>query len=219
MRRLRTILLCLLYARAFVALAALGISTLALADSPVTVELSPAAAAELRSALANAPRPDPISALGLQGIADYETVVPVPMRDGVKLSATLILPRGTPRPWPAILIRSPYDPASEVSGHLASQLLPRLVRQGYAIVIVNDRGTQWSEGSYHWLKGANRDGWDILQWVSHQPWSTGRIGSFGCSSSGESQPPMATLNHPALRAMVAMGAGTGVGDVPAVRRR
>lgn len=182
-------------------------------DAEVAVTLSPDTATELRSALANAPRRAPLQILGIADVAEYRTVVPVPMRDGVRLSANLILPRGA-GPWPVILIRSPYDPASEVSEPLAALLLPRLVRDGYAIAIVNDRGTQWSEGNYHWLRGANRDGWDILEWVSHQPWATGKVGTFGCSSSAESQPPLATLDHPAHRAMVEMGGGTGLADVP-----
>lgn len=187
------------------------------AGPDVAITLSPATATEVRSKLANAPRPAPLEVLGIVDAAEYRSVIPVPMRDGVRLSANLILPRGTPGPWPVILIRSPYDPADEVSEPLAALLLPRLVRHGYAIVIVNDRGTQWSEGSYHWLRGANRDGYDTVEWVSHQPWSSGRVGTFGCSSSAESQPPLATLNHPAHRAMVEMGGGTAAGDLPGYR--
>jgi uncharacterized protein len=184
------------------------------ADEGVTINLSPEAASELHSKLANAPRPAPLEVLGITDAAEYHPVIPVPMRDGVHLSANVILPRAGRGPWPVILIRSPYDPAAEVSEPLAIRLLPELVRHGYAIAIVNDRGTQWSEGSYHWLRGANRDGWDALEWVSHQSWSSGRIGTFGCSSSAESQPPLATLNHPAHRAMVEMGGGTAGGELP-----
>ena len=75
---------------------------------------------------------------------------------------------------PVILIRTPYTPSSEVSELLAPALLARAVRSGYAIVIVNDRGTQWSEGQYQWLKGANQDGSDILDWITQQPWSNGK---------------------------------------------
>jgi hypothetical protein len=91
------------------------------------------------------------------------------------------------------------------------------VRNGYAIVVVNDRGTQWSEGSYQWLRGANQDGSDILDWIIRQPWSNGKVGTFGCSSSGESQPPLATINHPAHKAMVEMAGATAAGSIPGYR--
>jgi putative CocE/NonD family hydrolase len=152
--------------------------------------------------------------LGLQDVADLETVVPVQMRDGVKLSASIILPRNADaQKLPVILIRTPYTPASELSEPLAPPLLSRLVRSGYAVVIVNDRGTQWSQGRYHWLKGANQDGYDILEWITRQAWSSGKVGTFGCSSSAESQPPLATLNHPAHKALVEMAGATAVGSI------
>jgi uncharacterized protein len=91
------------------------------------------------------------------------------------------------------------------------------VRDGYAVVIVNDRGTQWSEGRYQWLKGANQDGSDILDWITRQAWSNGKVGTFGCSSSGESQPPLATINHPAHKAMVEMAGATAAGIIPGYR--
>jgi uncharacterized protein len=141
--------------------------------------------------------------------------VPVPMRDGVRLSANLILPRRADgRKLPVILIRTPYTPSAEVSEHLATPLLERLVRSGYAIVIVNDRGTQWSEGRYRWLQGANQDGYDIMEWITRQSWAEGKVGTFGCSSSAESQPPLATINHPAHKAMVEMAGATAVGNIP-----
>ncbi len=193
----------------------LASTTIAAAPEDVTLTLPASSAAHLRAQLANAREPSPLEALGLEGDALFEPVVPVPMRDGVKLSANIILPSGKARQkLPVILIRSPYRPTAEVSEPLASTLLPHLVRNGYAIVIVNDRGTQWSEGSYQWLRGANQDGSDIMDWIIRQPWSNGKVGTFGCSSSGESQPPLATINHPAHKAMVEMAGATAAGSIP-----
>jgi uncharacterized protein len=181
----------------------------------ITITLPGPEAAALHDELANAHPLTPMETLGLEGMAEFQPVVPVPMRDGVRLSANILLPRGTvAQRLPVILIRTPYTPTQEVSGPLKSSLLSRLVRSGYAVVIVNDRGTQWSEGSYQWLKGANQDGYDILDWITQQAWSNGKVGTFGCSSSGESQPPLATLNHPAHKAMVEMAGATGVGSIP-----
>jgi putative CocE/NonD family hydrolase len=181
----------------------------------ITVTLPPSAAVDLREQLANARGPSPLDVLTLEGVADFQPVVPMPMRDGVRLSANVILPRGVAaQKLPVILIRTPYTPASEVSEPLAPPLLSRLVRSGYGVIIVNDRGTQWSEGRYQWLKGANQDGSDILDWITKQAWSNGKVGTFGCSSSGESQPPLATINHPAHKAMVEMAGATAAGSIP-----
>jgi uncharacterized protein len=180
----------------------------------IAVTLPRAAATELREELAGARALEPLQLLGLQGVADYQPLMPVPMRDGIRLSANLILPhRAEGQKLPVILIRTPYSPGKEVSEHLATPLLARLVRSGYAIVIVNDRGTQWSEGHYHWLQGANQDGYDIMEWITRQSWANAKVGTFGCSSSAESQPPLATLNHPAHKAMVEMAGATAVGSV------
>jgi len=200
------------------ALIALASASIAAGSEDVTLTLPRSTAADLRAKLGDAREATPIDVLGLKGNAVFEPVVPVPMRDGVELSANIILPADkAQQKLPVILIRSPYRPAAEVSEPLASTLLPHLVRNGYAVVIVNDRGTQWSEGSYQWLKGANQDGSDILDWITRQAWSNGKVGTFGCSSSGESQPPLATLNHPAHKAMVEMAGATAAGTIPGYR--
>jgi uncharacterized protein len=180
----------------------------------VVVNLAiPRAAAEALHDSLPASIHDPLEVLGLAADAEEEQIVPVRMRDGVELAATIIRPR-LGDAFPTVLIRTPYRHGEEVSEPLAKQLIPRLVRAGYAIVIVSDRGTQWSQGSYHWLKGQNRDGYDILSWIARQHWSTGKVGTFGCSSSAESQPPLATLNHPAHKAVVEIAGATGVGSIP-----
>jgi uncharacterized protein len=199
-------------------LIALASPARAAASGDVTLVLPRNTALDLREKLADAPAMTPLEVLGLEDAAVFEPVVPVPLRDGVKLSANILLPKDKAQQrLPVILIRSPYTPSSEVSESLASTLLPHLVRSGYAVVIVNDRGTQWSEGRYQWLKGANQDGSDILDWITRQTWSNGKVGTFGCSSSGESQPPLATLNHPAHKAMVEMAGATAAGSIPGYR--
>ena len=184
------------------------------ADGTVSLSLSRPVALELQAQLAPVRATDLLESLGIQDIATMNLAIPVPMRDGVELAATVIVPRNqSVSPSPVILIRSPYKLADELGEPLAAKLVPELVRNGYVIVIVNDRGSQWSQGHYHWLQGANRDGYDILQWIVKQPWSDGKVGAFGCSSSAESQPGMATLNHPALKAIVEMAGATALGNV------
>lgn len=145
--------------------------------------------------------------------ATGEDVISVPMRDGVELSASIIRPKSAPpaAKLPVLLVKSPYrDNWNGLIGDVARQALQR----GYAVVLVHDRGQQWSRGSYSWLRGANNDNWDILDWIQKQSWSNARVGTIGCSSSSEWMLSFGTKGHPALKAMVPMGAATGVGDVP-----
>ncbi len=155
---------------------------------------------------------DILERMGLASKATLEREIMVPMRDGVRLSTALIRPINVTGPLPIILIRTPY----EKDGELLDTALALLVSHGYALVIQNERGTEWSEGKYQFLVGARNDGYDTINWIVQQPWSNGKVGTFGCSSSAEHQLGLASMNHPAHKAMVAMGPGSGIGDVPGV---
>jgi uncharacterized protein len=51
-----------------------------------------------------------------------------------------------------------------------------------------------------------------LDWIVRQPWSNGRVGTFGCSALGELQFVLAKAKHPAHVAMLPLGAGGAVGS-------
>src|ERR1700734_2813257 len=97
-----------------------------------------------------------LDALGAKGSARLYEVVPLRLRDGTILSATLLVP-DTAGKRPTILIQTPYAPKFELGIGLEREVMSRLLAKGYAIAIVNVRGTQWSEGEYHWMKGARND--------------------------------------------------------------
>ena len=171
------------------------------------------------SGAASAPPPDLLDHLDIRGAAKVMDALAIEMRDGVRLFGTVILPAGdrAPSRMPAILMKTPYRFEPELSRPLRAVVASALVRKGYAIVLVNDRGMQWSEGHYRWLIGANADGYDTLSWIAAQPWSNGRVGTFGCSSSAETQLGLASTNHPAHRAMVAMSPATGASNIEGFR--
>jgi uncharacterized protein len=157
---------------------------------------------------------NPLDILGARKIAHLQQGVLVPLRDGTKLMATLVVPDGatTRSPRAAILDQTPYPAQQEL--RMGRAVLSRLVRKGYVIVVVNDRGTQWSGGEYHWLRKASSDGADVVAWITSQPWSSHAVGAWGCSSSGEVEFSLARANPPGLKAMVTMAAATGVGVIP-----
>ena len=143
----------------------------------------------------------------LDSIAIIERKVMMPMRDGVRLATDIIRPK-TDEPVPVIFVRTPYD---FNSGRFKTAY--EIVKNGYAFVLQNERGKYFSEGEWDILGMPVTDGYDALTWMADQPWSNGKVGLMGCSSSAEWQMALASLDHPALAAMIPMGYGAGVGRI------
>ena len=58
-----------------------------------------------------------------------------------------------------------------------------------------------------------------LDWIARQPWSTGRVGTFGCSSSAENQLDLALAKHPAHAAMIPRSAAVAMTEAKATNVR
>src|SRR5262249_47609917 len=71
----------------------------------------------------------------------------------------------------------------------------------------------FSEGTYTFLVGSGKDSYDTIDWLSKQPWSNGKVGAFGSSSSAEEQHKMNAMQHPALAAAIPISSGAGIGKV------
>ncbi len=128
-----------------------------------------------------------------------EKNVPVPMRDGVILRADVRRPAATGR-YPVLIFRTPYDknegdPDNERSFDDA-------VKRGYAMVIQDVRGRYASGGEFVAYQNEGGDGYDTIEWAAKQPWSDGRVGTFGLSYPGAVQWLAAIENPPHLKAMV-----------------
>jgi len=122
--------------------------------------------------------------------------VPVPMRDGVKLSTDLYLPDGD-GPFPTILERTPYDNSLEAF----EQHARRSVDRGFAVALQDCRGRFDSEGLYTPFRNEAHDGFDTHEWIGRQSWSTGRVGMRGGSYDGWVQWTSATLGSKHLQAI------------------
>ncbi|MFM7625269.1 MAG: CocE/NonD family hydrolase [Gammaproteobacteria bacterium] len=133
----------------------------------------------------------------------------VAMRDGVRLNTTVWLPSTGGR-FPVVLIRTPYRTEVEFG---ASSLAGELLQAGYAVVQQHERGRYLSEGRMRMLGQADEDGWDTLDWIARQPWSYARVATYGCSSSAENQLKLASLGHPAHRAMIVGSSGVGIAAI------
>ncbi len=151
----------------------------------------------------------------LEAIAIIDQKVMMPMRDGVKLATDIYRPKGDAK-VPIVFSRTPYNFNTWGDGEMRTRGLEAAydaVQRGYAYVVQNERGRFFSEGQWDILGTPTTDGYDAFEWMSKQSWSNGKIGAIGCSSTAEWQMAAASLNHPALAAMVAQGYGAGVGRV------
>ncbi|MBF6357501.1 CocE/NonD family hydrolase [Nocardia higoensis] len=103
-----------------------------------------------------------------------------------------------------------------------------LVRSGYTQLVVDVRGTGFSQGEWDMLRDREqRDTVEVIDWASRQPWSNGRVGMSGISYSAINQVQAAEKAPPALQAIfpivpgsdlindvLAPGGGFGMNFIP-----
>jgi putative CocE/NonD family hydrolase len=78
----------------------------------------------------------------------------------------------------------------------------RMLRHGYAVVVVEVRGTGASEGLMNPIfKFMAEDADDVLNWIATQSWSNGKIGMFGASSLAQAQYAAASTGNSHLKAI------------------
>jgi predicted acyl esterase len=110
----------------------------------------------------------------------------IPMRDGTRLSAYLYTPPGA-GPWP-VLYQQRY---ADAHGRSTREQMARLAAAGYVVVMESFRGAQLSEGTWVGYRalgwGKLQDGYDTVEWLAKQPWSNGKVGTFGGSQAGFAQ--------------------------------
>jgi putative CocE/NonD family hydrolase len=151
----------------------------------------------------------------LDKIAIVDQKIMMPMRDGIRLATDIYRPKTTEK-VPIIFLRTPYNFNSWGDGEQRTRTAERAyeaVKRGYAYVVQNERGRYYSEGEWDILGVPLTDGYDAFSWMKDQPWSNGKIGTLGCSSTAEWQMAVAALDHPSHAAMVPQAFGAGVGTV------
>lgn len=138
------------------------------------------------------------------------------MSDGIKIAVDYYLPakflgEGTPvKKFPVVLQYTPYSRgAIDIkTGKVYpsfSQHSDLFLSQGYAIAIVDMRGTGASFGYYADLsQELADDGKEIVDWIAAQPWCDGNVGMAGGSYLGWSQVATASRAPEALKCIVPM---------------
>ncbi len=146
----------------------------------------------------------------------------IEVRDGTKLAADFYRPKNSSGavvedPLPVVWMHTPYNRRYFTAGTmrgLAGETYPgaaaRLVDYGYVVAVVDFRGLYASYGqnaAYNrgeWLDAAKMDAYDVTEWLAKQPWSSGKIGMWGCSATGGSQMQATTTAPPSLKAVFPM---------------
>jgi uncharacterized protein len=117
--------------------------------------------------------------------------IAIKMRDGVTLRADVYRPKADGK-FPVILTRTPYDKTG------SQGICMRAAASGYVCVAQDVRGRFSSEGEWYPFKHESEDGYDTIEWLAHQPWSTGVIGMWGSSYVGATQMLAAVAKPPHL---------------------
>jgi hypothetical protein len=134
------------------------------------------------------------------------------MRDGVRLAISITRPSQNGKPvegrfpilWQHTLaISAPgiraLNPAGATLGYGG---VPGLAYHGYIVVQVARRGQGPSFGKRRGYNDRSEayDAYEVIDWLAAQPWSTGAIGAYGCSNTGDASIHAVTAANPHLKA-------------------
>ena len=135
--------------------------------------------------------------------------------DGVVLHSRVFRPDTGGAPTPVILVHSPYYNGLLLGSDTRSMdLVERFTPKGYTVVLSDVRGTGNSGGCGE-QDGPNqaKDFATLVEHFAAQPWSTGKVGSYGKSYDAETQHAGAVLDPEGLVTMVSVAGISGLYDV------
>lgn len=137
----------------------------------------------------------------------------VPVRDGTRLAVNIYRPAHGARPvagrLPVIFAFTPYrarfrnaDGQIEEAALNDRLALRSLIAAGYVVAVADIRGKGASFGHRRGFQDRTeaQDGYDLVEWLARQDFSTGRVGMIGCSYLGGTVFQTATTAPPSLRA-------------------
>ncbi len=144
----------------------------------------------------------------------------VTMRDGCRLAVDAYVPRpksdtSGAQTFATIVFFTPYyrrfrlrpGGSGEVNAN-TGKFRDFFVPRGYAVVVVDVRGTGASFGTRDSFRSPREreDSREIADWIVAQPWSNGTIGATGISYLGAASDFLASTGHPAVKAIAPISA-------------
>ncbi len=142
---------------------------------------------------------------------DLLWAVKVPLRDGVRLNATVYKPAAMKAPLPVIFTLTPYiaDSYHDRAMYFA--------QRDYVFALVDVRGRGNSEGYFEPFANEARDGHDVVEWLARQPWCNGKVAMWGGSYAGFDQWATLKESPPHLATIVPAAAAHPGVDFPAFK--
>jgi len=129
------------------------------------------------------------------------------MKDGTRIATDIYLPQGATAKLPTLFMQTRYYRSLDLRFALFpdrfSSTVDYFVRDGYAVVVIDTRGSGASFGKVDapWSPAEVEDGAEIVQWIVKQPWSNGNVGAMGISYDGTAAEMLLTTKHPAVKAI------------------
>ena len=112
---------------------------------------------------------------------DMQWGVKIPMRDGVRLNATIFAADEQKKPQPVIFTFTPYI------GDSYTDRAVYFAKHGYVYALVDVRGRGNSGGEFEPFANEGRDGYDVVEWLAKQPYCDGKVSMWGGSYAGFDQ--------------------------------
>src|SRR6201992_4154407 len=146
----------------------------------------------------------------------------VAMRDGCRLAVDAYVPRpkhgAAVEPFPTLVLFTSYYRRFKLRPGGSGEVNPNtgkfrdfFVPRGYAVVVVDVRGTGASFGTRDSFRSPRErdDSREIADWIVRQSWSNGVIGATGISYLGAAADFLASTGHEAVKAIAPLSAGWG----------
>jgi uncharacterized protein len=138
----------------------------------------------------------------------------IPMRDGVRLLTSVLVPKDDSTAYPILLFRSPFGvgPYGPDETFPIGRQTEAFLRAGYIFVRQDVRGRLMSEGDFTHVTphrpnkqrsdvDESTDTWDTVEWLlAHLPNHNGRVGIYGISYVGFFTAAGIIDTHPAIKA-------------------
>lgn len=121
----------------------------------------------------------------------------IPTKSGIDISAIIVRKKENITPLPAILFYTTYyqNANDAIFGKKSAD-------RNYVGIVAYARGIRTDLKHYAPYEHEATDIYDIIDWVSKQPWCNGTVGMYGGSYTGYSQWAAVKNIHPALKTIV-----------------
>jgi putative CocE/NonD family hydrolase len=129
--------------------------------------------------------------------------------EGIELTATIVRKKGDKAKRPTAFQFTIY--ADEAS-HIKTAI--HAAAHGYVGVVANSRGKRLSTNTIVPWEHEGKDATAVIDWITKQSWSDGRVAMYGGSYNGFTQWAAAKYMHPALKTIVPYAAASPITGLP-----